>query len=116
MSKVYAIDAASRDGTGAVAAACGATVLQRANIAPELGSSKGKGDAMWRALLATPSDGGGDEIVAFLDGDTRDPTPAHLIGIIGPLIMNDNIQMVRGMFERPFQGNNGDIRPNGMFP
>lgn len=57
---------------------------------------------MWRALLVTSIDSNGDEIVAFLDGDTGDPTLVHLIGIIGPLIMNENIQMVRGMFERPF--------------
>ena len=115
VTKVYAIDAESRDGTGAVAAACGANVLQCAEIAPELGTSKGKGDAMWRALLATSPGSSADEIVAFLDGDTGDPTPAHLIGIIGPLIMNNGIQMVRGMFERPFQGSNGDVRPHGMF-
>ena len=115
VTKVYAIDAESKDGTGTVAAACGATVLQRATIAPELGSSKGKGDAMWRALLTTSPGGGDNEIIAFLDGDTGDPTPAHLIGIIGPLIMNDEIQMVRGMFERPFKGGDGHVRPNGMF-
>ncbi len=70
---------------------------------------------MWRALLATSPESSGDEIIAFLDGDTGDPTPAHLIGIIGPLIMSDEIQMVRGMFERPFQGSGGDVRPNGEF-
>ena len=116
VTKVYAIDAESKDGTGAVAALCGAFVLQRAEIAPELGASKGKGDAMWRALLATSPGGSADEIVAFLDGDTGDPTPAHLIGIIGPLIMNDHIQMVRGMFQRPFQSNKGDVRPHGTCP
>ena len=116
VANVYAIDAESKDGTGwAVAAACGAVVLQRATIAPELGASKGKGDAMWRALLATSPGSGENEIIAFLDGDTGDPTPAHLIGIVGPLIMNDEIQMIRGMFERPFKGNYGDVRPHGMF-
>ena len=70
---------------------------------------------MWRALLATSPGSSGNEIIAFLDGDTGDPTPAHLIGIIGPLIMNDETQMVRGMFERPFQGKDGNVRPNGEF-
>lgn len=120
VSSVFAIDANSEDGTAAVAAAHGATVLQRCEIAPELGGSLGKGDAMWRALLATSAghkadpdcvDGRfGSEIVAFLDGDTCDPSSAHLLGILGPLILDDKIQMVRGCFDRPFKAPNGDIR------
>ena len=35
---------------------------------------------MWRALQAT-----GGDIVCFLDGDTVDPHPSHLQGLLGPL-------------------------------
>ena len=107
VSSVIAIDNKSVDNTGAVAAAHGASVLQRAEIASELGPSQGKGDAMWRALQVTDGD-----IVAFLDGDTADPSPAHLLGILGPLIMDENIQMVRGCFDRPFKQPNGEYRPH----
>lgn len=107
VSSVIAIDNRSIDNTGAVAAAHGATVLQRAEIASELGPSQGKGDAMWRALQAT-----GGDIVAFLDGDTADPNPAHLLGILGPLIMDKKIQMVKGCFDRPFKQPNGEYRAN----
>lgn len=118
VTSVIAIDAASTDNTGAVAAAHGATVLQRAEIVPEVGPSLGKGDALWRALLATATScitGLGTEndkeIIAFLDGDTGDPSPAHLIGIIGPLILNEKLQMVRGCFDRPFKcPKTGDVR------
>lgn len=34
---------------------------------------------MWRGLLATAGD-----LVALLDADTEDPTPADLLGIVGP--------------------------------
>ncbi len=107
VSSVIAIDADSKDNTGMIAAAHGATVVQRATIAPELGASLGKGDALWRALQVTDGD-----IVAFLDGDTSDPHPAHLLGIIGPLIMYEEIEMVRGCFDRPFRQPNGEIRPH----
>ena len=107
VSSVFAVDADSKDGTGAVAAKHGATVIQRAHIASELGPSLGKGDGMWRALQVTDGD-----IVAFLDGDTSDPDPAHLIGIIGPLIMYPHIEMVRGCFDRPFKQPNGETRPH----
>ena len=112
VSKVYAIDAQSKDGTGAVASQNGATVLQRAGIASEYGPSQGKGDAMWRGLFATHETSSANEIVAFLDGDTGDPSPAHLIGIIGPLIMNDDFHMVRGFFERPFKSPSGEGKWN----
>lgn len=107
VSSIIAIDNRSADNTGAVAAAHGASVLQRAEIASELGPSQGKGDAMWRALQVIDAD-----IVAFLDGDTADPSPAHLLGILGPLIIDENIQMVRGCYDRPFRQPNGQYRPH----
>ena len=107
VSSVIVIDANSADETGKVAANHGATVIQRADIAPELGPSQGKGDALWRALKVTDGD-----VVAFLDGDTGDPNPAHLLGILGPLLLNDKIQMVRGCFDRPFITPNSEIQAN----
>jgi len=107
VSNLIVIDAASTDGTGAVAVSHGATVLQRRDIASELGPSRGKGDALWRALLVTDGD-----IVAFLDGDTGDPDPAHLIGILGPLVMRKEIQMVRACFSRPYKSASGSVSPN----
>lgn len=107
VSRVVVVDAASADGTGKFAASHGAQVVQRADYAPEFGPSRGKGDALWRGLLATDGD-----IVAFLDGDTGDPSPAHLIGILGPLILFDDIHMVRACFDRPFKSATGDVRPH----
>jgi glucosyl-3-phosphoglycerate synthase len=104
VSRLVVIDAASLGGTGKVATSHGTEVIQRKDIAPELGPSCGKGDALWRALLVTDGD-----IAAFLDGDTGDPDPAHLIGIIGPLLLHDNIQMVRASFDRPSKSASGDM-------
>lgn len=107
VKNVVVIDAASADGTGEVAAKHGARVVQRKDIATELGPSLGKGDALWRALQVTDGD-----IIAFLDGDTGDPNPAHLMGIIAPLILDQEIQMVRACFDRPFKGTNGETKPH----
>ena len=113
VKSVIAIDANCEDGTGRVAAEHGATVLQRAEIAPELGPSLGKGDGMWRSLLATSKESTCEkEIVAFLDGDTNDPAPSHLLGIIAPLITNDKLHMVRGCFDRPYKLQSGEVRPH----
>lgn len=96
VDRLVVIDAGSADGTAAQAAAAGAEVIQQDEIAPELGPAQGKGDAMWRALLAT-----GGELVCFLDGDTADPSPLHLIGLIGPLLTQPGLALVKGAFRRP---------------
>ena len=89
LDEVLVVDADSADGTAAVAAGAGAVVRQEAELMPALGPVLGKGDAMWRALQET-----GGEIVCFLDGDTGDPSPRHLIGLLGPILSNPDLQLV----------------------
>jgi glucosyl-3-phosphoglycerate synthase len=97
VDQLIVVDAGSRDRTADRAAAAGATVMQQDELAATLGPALGKGDAMWRTLAAT--DG---EIVCFLDADTEDPDPGHLLGLLGPLLTDSEIAMVRGAFARPF--------------
>ena len=54
---------------------------------------------MWRALHATRGD-----VVAFLDADTADPDPRHLLGLLGPLL-EDRARRTssRRAFARPFR-------------
>ncbi len=108
IDQVVVVDAASADGTAARAAAAGATVLQQDELAPELGPAQGKGDAMWRALAAT--DG---EIVCFLDADTADPDPHHLLGLLGPMFIDPEIALVKGAFARPFNAGGRSLADEG---
>jgi glucosyl-3-phosphoglycerate synthase len=103
IDEIVVVDAASADGTAAVAAAAGARVVQQDEIATELGPALGKGDAMWRALQVT--DG---ELVCFLDADTADPTIHHLLGLLGPMLSDSSITLVKGAFERPLDA--GGVR------
>jgi len=96
IDELIVVDAGSRDGTAEAARQRGARVLQQDELMPELGPAAGKGDAMWRALHASHAD-----IVCFMDGDTTDPVPAHLHGLLGPLLLDDSIELVKGAFERP---------------
>jgi glucosyl-3-phosphoglycerate synthase len=108
VDRVVVVDAASLDGTADRAAAAGATVIQQDALAPELGPALGKGDAMWRALAAT--DG---EIVCFLDADTEDPDPCHLLGLLGPLLTVPEIALVKGSFARPFNAGGRALADEG---
>jgi glucosyl-3-phosphoglycerate synthase len=98
IDELVVVDAASKDRTAEIAAAAGAHVVQQDEILGEHGAALGKGDAMWRALQVT-----GGEIVCFLDGDTADPSPSHLQGLLGPLLVEPSVALVKGAFERPMQ-------------
>jgi hypothetical protein len=98
VDETVVIDAGSRDQTAELALAAGATVVQQDEVRNDYGRALGKGDAMWRALSVTAGD-----VVCFLDGDTLDPQPTHLQGLLGPILSEDTVQLVKGAFERPLQ-------------
>jgi glucosyl-3-phosphoglycerate synthase len=96
IDEVLVIDAASADGTAAIAAEAGARVLQEADMLPALGPVLGKGDAMWRALGAVRG-----ELVCFLDADVE-RFPGHYAGgLLGPLVCERGISFVKAFYERP---------------
>ncbi|HXN37589.1 MAG TPA: glucosyl-3-phosphoglycerate synthase [Solirubrobacteraceae bacterium] len=98
LDEVLVIDAASHDDTATIASQAGLKVAQESELLPEYGPAQGKGDAMWRGLAATAS-----EIVAFADTDTEDFHEGFLLGLIGPLLCDPDIQLVKGTFRRPFR-------------
>jgi glucosyl-3-phosphoglycerate synthase len=98
VDQVVVLDADSRDGTGAIAAAAGAEVCRQAALAPDFGPVVGKGDAMWRALTVLTGD-----LVCFVDGDTEDFDERFACGLLGPLVCEPRVQFVKGFFRRPFR-------------
>jgi glucosyl-3-phosphoglycerate synthase len=108
LDEVLVIDAASEDDTVEVARRAGLPVAQESELLPECGPAQGKGDAMWRGLAATDS-----EIVAFADTDTEDFHEGFLLGLIGPLLCDPDIQLVKGAFYRPFRNGNTILAEGG---
>lgn len=53
---------------------------------------------MWRALRVLRSD-----IVVFADTDTGELGEHFLTGLLGPLICDPDVQLVKGYFQRPFR-------------
>ncbi len=98
LDEVLVVDSCSQDGSAQIAAAAGLRVLQEDDLASELGPARGKGDAMWRALRVLDS-----EIVAFADTDTEGFGEHFLTGLLGPLICDPKVQLVKGCFRRPFR-------------
>jgi glycosyltransferase involved in cell wall biosynthesis len=107
LDEVIVIDAASADGTAAIAAQTGVRVEQESELLGEMGPALGKGDAMWRGLAASDS-----EIVLFADTDTEGFDEGFLLGMLGPLLCDPEVQFVKGTFRRPFRSG-GQILADG---
>ncbi len=108
LDEVLVIDAASQDDTATIARRTGLCVAQESELLSEYGPVQGKGDAMWRGLAETDS-----EIVVFADTDTEDFHEGFLLGLIGPLLCNPDIQFVKGTFRRPFRNGNTILAEGG---
>lgn len=98
VDELVVVDAASADGTAAIAESRGARVVQESELLAEHGPARGKGDALWRSLAATSG-----EIVVFVDSDTEGFDDRFVRGLLGPLLQEPAIAFVKGAFRRPFR-------------
>lgn len=96
VDEVVVIDGGSTDGTPDIAAAAGARVHQADMLLPSYGPSLGKGDALWRSLTVT-----GGDVVIFLDADIANPDSGFVVALLGPLLTQPSIQLVKAFYERP---------------
>ncbi len=96
VDELVVIDSGSADRTAEVAAKAGARVVHRDEILPRVPALPGKGEVLWRSLLATTGD-----IVCFVDADLRDFSASFVSGIVGPLLTDPGVQFVKAMYDRP---------------
>ena len=99
LDEIVVIDSDSTDDTYAVAADAGAVVHRSAEIRPDLGSEPGKGEAMWKSLFVTTGD-----VLVFMDADLLDWDTHFVPGLLGPLLVQPEIALVKGFYERPLVG------------
>lgn len=102
------VDSGSTDDTPALAAAAGARVLHRDRVLPQISPLPGKGEVMWRSLAATTGD-----IVVFIDSDLIDPDPMFVPGLLGPLLTEDGVHLVKGFYRRPLKVGDGEDANGG---
>jgi glucosyl-3-phosphoglycerate synthase len=109
LDEIVVIDSDSTDGTAAAARGAGATVHRAADVAPHLGTHRGKGEAMWKSQLVVTGD-----LVVFMDADLVDWDTHFVPGLLGPLLTGPAaVRLVKGFYERPLTGGDSAGRYEG---
>jgi glucosyl-3-phosphoglycerate synthase len=96
VDELVVLDSGSTDRTVEVATAAGARVVRRTEVLTELEPLPGKGEVLWRSLAATTGD-----LLVFVDSDLVDPSPDFVPTLLGPLLLEPEVQLVKGFYRRP---------------
>ncbi len=108
LDEIVVIDSGSTDNTVEVAKAFGADVHDADKILPNLEKFKGKGENLWKSLFVTKGD-----IIVYLDADIKNIHHRFVYGLVGPLLLNDNIKYAKAFYDRPIAIGKNKIRPTG---
>ena len=103
VDEIVVADDGSADATAERAAAAGARVITAEEVLPHHDRGPGKGQALWRALYATSGD-----LVVFLDADVVDFGAHYVVGLLGPLLVDEDVCLVKGYYERPMRDGPGE--------
>jgi glucosyl-3-phosphoglycerate synthase len=98
IDQMVVIDSDSTDRTVEIATELGVPVEVHSKILPEVGSFRGKGEALWKSLHVLDGD-----IVAWIDTDISNIQPRFVFGLLGPLLREPRIQYVKGFYQRPIR-------------
>ena len=98
IDQMVVIDSDSEDRTVQIAEDLGVPVERHSRILPEVGSHRGKGEALWKSLHVLDGD-----IVAWIDTDISNIQPRFVYGLLGPLLREPRIQYVKGFYQRPIR-------------
>lgn len=105
VDEVLVLDDDSTDDTAAVARRAGARVVQVSDVLPACGPGAGKGDVLWKSLMASRG-----EIVVWCDADIEDFGHRFVSGVVGPLLCDPNVDMVKAHYSRPERNGAGGGR------
>jgi glucosyl-3-phosphoglycerate synthase len=108
VDELVVIDSDSTDKTSAAASAAGATVHRAREVAPHLDAFPGKGEALWKSLLVTKGD-----LLVFVDADLTHWGPHFVTGLLGPLLVDEQVLLVKGFYERLYRGSDGSVTADG---
>ena len=98
LDEIVLIDSNSADRTREVAKEEGIPVYIHQHLLERLKPREGKGEALWKSLLVTRGD-----IIVWIDTDIVNIHPRFVYGILGPMLINPQVQFVKGFYRRPLK-------------
>jgi len=96
VDEMIVLDDGSTDGTADIAEEAGATVVPVDVVHFFHGSARGKGNALWSSLVASNGD-----FVVWCDGDITSFTPEWIVRLVMPLLIDDELGLVKASYQRP---------------
>jgi glucosyl-3-phosphoglycerate synthase len=107
LDEIAVVDSGSDDRTCEIAASFGADVYIASEHLTDLGSHRGKGENLWKALYLLRGD-----IIVYVDSDIKNIHPRFVYGLVGPLIQDPQVHYVKAFYDRPLAFSGG-LRPTG---
>jgi glucosyl-3-phosphoglycerate synthase len=95
VDELVVMDSDSTDATAEAAAKAGACVYRARDVAPGLGAFAGKGEALWKSLLVARGD-----LLVFIDADLTRWGTHFVTGLLGPLLCDEQVRLVKGFYDR----------------
>ena len=108
LDEIVVVDSGSTDKTREIARDYGADVFEADDILPQLDKFRGKGENLWKALYITRGD-----IIIYLDADIKNIHHRFAYGLIGPLLLHDNVKFAKAFYDRPISIGKNKLRPTG---
>jgi glucosyl-3-phosphoglycerate synthase len=108
LDEIVVVDSGSTDKTTEIARTYGADVYNAVEILPHLEQFKGKGENLWKALYITQGD-----IIIYLDADIKNIHHRFAYGLLGPLLLYDDIKFAKAFYDRPISIGKNKMRPTG---
>lgn len=108
VDELVVMDSDSTDDTARIAIDNGAVVYATRDVRPDLGSFAGKGEALWKSLFVTSGD-----VLVYVDADLTEWGPHFVSGLLGPLLTDPQVVLVKGFYDRVLDDGSETHAPQG---
>ena len=108
IDEIVVIDSGSTDNTRDIAQSYDVMVYEADDILPHLEHYRGKGENLWKALYVTQGD-----IVVYIDADIKNIHHRFAYGLLGPLLLSEQIRFSKAFYDRPISVGENKWRPTG---
>lgn len=102
VDELIVMDSDSTDETAAIASDAGALVHAVRSVRPDLGWYAGKGEAIWKSQFVASG-----EVLVFVDADLTEWGPHFVTGMLGPLLRDPSVLLVKGFYDRLLDDGSG---------